>query len=360
MQEGYFKTCWNDIKSTPNWFGKLLLLSLLMLIPIFGPIVVTGYLYGWARDIAWNVKGPMPAHIFGNEDGKLYSRGFFILVQGIVLSLVVSICQSLWTGITGISAAGMYDAGASSTQSFALSGFVGAILIIVLYIAVIVFSWIGAMRIAIYDRLGPGFQFGKMWSMARHDSNGLLRIFGMQIVLAVIVVIVASVLWTLLGAISVSGLMVMYPTTDGMYSYSGRSDLGLALLIILLMLAVVVIVTMPLAVFTEAMTARALGYWTRQFDVPNWRGQDEPMPHEANPHTNVQNAAPVAPVVPTEPAAPETTAMPVAPETPATPAAPEMSAAPEAQEAQEDQAAPEVQEAQDAPESPIQEEKPTE
>ena len=33
-------------------------------------------------------------------------------------------------------------------------------------------------------------------------------------------------------------------------------------------------------VFVEMMIVRALGYWTRQFDVPAWRGQDDPMPFE--------------------------------------------------------------------------------
>ena len=55
MQTGYFNAAWQDIKNSPGWFGKLVLLSLLSLIPIFGWLVVLGYLYGWARDIAWNV-----------------------------------------------------------------------------------------------------------------------------------------------------------------------------------------------------------------------------------------------------------------------------------------------------------------
>ena len=32
--------------------------------------------------------------------------------------------------------------------------------------------------------------------------------------------------------------------------------------------------------FFTAMITRALGYWTQQFNVPAWRGQDDPMPFE--------------------------------------------------------------------------------
>ena len=47
MQTGYFNAAWQDIKNTPGWFGKLILLSLLSFVPIFGWLVVLGYLYGW-------------------------------------------------------------------------------------------------------------------------------------------------------------------------------------------------------------------------------------------------------------------------------------------------------------------------
>ena len=43
MQTGYFNAAWQDIKNTPGWFGKLILLSLLSFVPIFGWLVVLGY-----------------------------------------------------------------------------------------------------------------------------------------------------------------------------------------------------------------------------------------------------------------------------------------------------------------------------
>ena len=46
MQAGYFNAAWHDIKNSPGWFGKLLVLGLVSLVPIFGWIVVAGYLYG--------------------------------------------------------------------------------------------------------------------------------------------------------------------------------------------------------------------------------------------------------------------------------------------------------------------------
>ena len=47
-----------------------------------------------------------------------------------------------------------------------------------------------------------------------------------------------------------------------------------------LLMIVVGFISLVVSVFVMMMVTRALGYWTRQFDVPAWRGQDDPMPFE--------------------------------------------------------------------------------
>ena len=88
MEKGYFAAAWGDVTKSPGWASVVLRLGLLCLIPIFGVVVMYGYLFSWARDIAWNVHRPLPRKIFANEDGSLYRRGFFIFVVALVLSLV--------------------------------------------------------------------------------------------------------------------------------------------------------------------------------------------------------------------------------------------------------------------------------
>ena len=80
MEKGYFAAAWGDVTKSPGWASVVLRLGLLCLIPIFGVVVMYGYLFSWARDIAWNVHRPLPRKIFANEDGSLYKRGFFIFV----------------------------------------------------------------------------------------------------------------------------------------------------------------------------------------------------------------------------------------------------------------------------------------
>ena len=52
MQRGYFKTAWSDVTQSPHWVTRILLLALLSFIPVFGWIVIAGYLWGWAPPAA--------------------------------------------------------------------------------------------------------------------------------------------------------------------------------------------------------------------------------------------------------------------------------------------------------------------
>lgn len=212
MQTGYFNAAWQDIKNTPGWFGKLILLSLLSFVPIFGWLVVLGYLYGWARDIAWDVHGPMPKRIFGNEDGKLYSRGFFAMVIGFVFMLAPWVLEAVWGGVMGLGTAWSGGRHGGVFLFVGLSTMVFSLLIIAAAFFATLFSWVGSMRMSIYGRLAAGFQFGKIWAMIRHDFGGLLRILGMALLLAIAIGIVASVLIFVLVFI---GLFVGFAMTGG-------------------------------------------------------------------------------------------------------------------------------------------------
>ena len=291
MQAGYFNAAWHDVKNSPGWFGKLLVLGLVSLVPIFGWIVVAGYLYGWARDIAWGVHAPMPAHVFGNEDGRLYSRGFFVLVIGFVCSLIpwaVELVGSILTGGSfGIWSGWGYHSEFLSFPLGLASGLVGLVFFVlsmVAYLLTTFFTWVGSMRMSIYGRLSAGFQFGKIWSMVRHDFGGLLRILGMAIVLAIgIGVVVAVLAFVVVLVAFLVGVLATGGNLNINAPYLSGPVLGLTFAVggvSILLSAVAGYGGMVVAVFTIMMVTRALGYWTRQFDVPAWRGQDDPMPFE--------------------------------------------------------------------------------
>ena len=149
---------------------------------------------------------------------------------------------------------------------------------------VVLFSWVGSMRMSIYGRLSAGFQFGKIWSMVRHDFGGLLRILGMAIVLAIGIGVVVAVLALVVVLVAfLVGVLATGGNLNINAPYLSGPVLGLTFAVggvSILLSAVAGYGGMVVAVFTIMMVTRALGYWTRQFDVPAWRGQDDPMPFE--------------------------------------------------------------------------------
>lgn len=287
MQIQYFQTAWNDLKQSPGWFGRLLLLGLLMFVPILGVIVMYGYFFGWARDIAWGVRNPLPERIFGNEDGKLYRRGFFALVISFVMGLIPAIVNLIGDSLSGgglsmMSQPSSYDpygfssASAVPSAGALLASGILSLISMVLSLAVLFFQWVGTMRMSIYDRLSAGFQIKKIWAMLRYDSGGILRIFGMYLLLSLAMVVITFVLVFIFILAFVSALA----QSGGAGDSSLASVIAAGGLVGVLALIIFGYALVVYSVFIQGLLSRALGYWTRQFNVPAWRGQEDPMPFE--------------------------------------------------------------------------------
>lgn len=308
MQQGYYSRAWNDIKNSPGWFGKLCLLALLDFIPIFGPIVAYGYLGGWARDIAWGVKSPLPARIFGNEDGKLYRRGWFVFAALFIYAAIAWALTSLLMGFAGAAAggaAGAYGNGrmAPASAGFDALGFVMGVLAFVVAIAIVFFALAGTARSVIYDRFSPAFQISTLWKMIKHDASGIVRILLMALVVGLIIGIAVSCAIFVVIFLSIFiGIFTGGPAFMNMMSGSyddlaygygygyGSSDaaflsflqsilpvLGLGILLLVAVCYLAVVGQM----FITALVFRAMGYWTQGFEVAKWGGQDAPLPFEA-------------------------------------------------------------------------------
>ena len=53
-----------------------------------------------------------------------------------------------------------------------------------------------------------------------------------------------------------------------------------AVMLVLLTVIAIAVLASFLGFLGFALLTRAIGYWTSQFDVANWKGQDDPMPFE--------------------------------------------------------------------------------
>lgn len=314
MKIQYYKTAWGDIKNSPGWFGKLCLLALINFIPVFGQIVTGGYLYGWAREIAWGTRAPLGARIFNNDDGKFWRRGWFIFVLGFVFALLPMIITSIGSAMQSAGVVVAPNGAVHSTGNPVVAGFGTLIYFIgfLLTFFMMILRWIGSMRIAIYDRLSAGFQFGKLWKMLRHDTSGIMRIFGMYLLVGIILGIILSIIISILAFIvifaGVSGLINAGYTANALQHMTQAQAVQLlwqfiasAGVVGFFAFVIGAYLTALSTLFIDMLVVRALGYWTMQFDVPNWHGQDDPMPFETMP--KAQQPAPGQPYMGQPPAA---------------------------------------------------------
>lgn len=304
----YAQTAWADIKSSPNWFGKLLLLSLVAMIPIFGTIVVYGYLLNWTREIAWQYKTPLPPRIFGNENGNLYKLGFFAFVVNIVIAVILNVVSVILDG-------------GALTRSFSHSGyFIGmyglssAFMSFMISMAVAVFltlfNFASYARMSIYGTLSSGFQVNRLWEMIRFDVKGLFKILGMTLLIMLIAFVALSIIASIL--IFAFIFLVVGATGDygfaTQYSLSRSLSFGLGLGSVVFLIAILAFcyLTAIITVFTDMMCFRALGYWVAQMNVAKWGPQDTPIfGAVANQPTNTAYAQPQQYQQPYTPPAPQ-------------------------------------------------------
>lgn len=152
---------------------------------------------------------------------------------------------------------------------------VSSFISLLLAFAVCFFFWVGSMRTTLYGTLSAGFQLNKIWAMLRYDFTGLLRIFAMVLIIGLVIgfaFLSAMLTFVLIAAIAMSTA-----------SLSGSDSVFIALVgacIFFLFGVALLLFVVFCSALCEALFIRALGYWTRQFEVNRWGGQEDPMPFE--------------------------------------------------------------------------------
>ena len=289
MQIKYFQTAWNDVKNSPGWFKNVLKLGLLDMIPILGTIVQNGFLSGWAREAAWNVRNPLPRTIFGNNDTRLWARGGLIFVFMFVLGLIPGIISTFSdmltnSGYFALLAGGSYYGSVPPVSGGAMAlGFLLSLVSLALYVLVEFIGWAGSMRISIYDSLSAGFNIKNDWSMLKRDTNGIVRIFAMNLLFGLIFglifgLVLFIVCFTFLMSILVPVINASSGTMSDSEIMTAIASAGAGFLVFMLVFTLLIYALMCVSAWLQMITTRALGYWTSQFNVPSWGPQDAPLP----------------------------------------------------------------------------------
>ncbi len=265
----YFKTTWRLLNlDGPKWVLQLIVLCLLQIIPIIGQMILLGYLYSWSNRTAWAMhSSPIKK---GQNFSQVFKLGAILFVPFFCLSLVVAIINMLLSSV------------------LAMIPVIGWIILMISPLALAfinVLILVALQRAAIYRKIEPGFQIAKILDMCGRDWNGLIRIFGINIILSIVGILVASFTIGSLITAFVTGIAV-----SGIDAANGAADPNvIADYFVSLILAnplpllIGICISALIEIFGYYMIIGSIGVWTAQLYPECWGPSSEYVPITPGP-----------------------------------------------------------------------------
>ncbi len=257
--DGYWSRSYGLLTRDQGWIKPLLVLAAARMVPIIGPFGADGYALEWARLTSWGVdSSPKQKNV---DIGACIGSGARAFVVALGYGMVIGLVSLLFRTIFGVALGGIFNL------------FLGAVCG--------VFVTIAKLRATIYQTIGAGYQFNRLGDMVKRDSNGVLHIIGMSMLLGLIVGVVATVLFgTVLAAnfAKFIGAAIEYEMYDYVDEYYLVSTLLSSLAGSLPAIMVLVYLMMIATSFTNLIITTAVGLWLRQFDVRSWGQSSDPLP----------------------------------------------------------------------------------
>lgn len=307
--QSYFSRDWAMLTRDKGWLKPILLMALASLVPIVGILGVTGYAYEWARLTAWGVdSAPKQRDV---KIGACIKSGFRVSMVTLCWSLVAGLVFSALNMLCGDSALGSIV----SMLTTLLTWVVG------------VLATVAALQATIYERFGAGFAVRRLVEMVRRGWKGLLKVLGINILIALVSGLIGTVVTLIAGAATLPFLGtflydVSYAANAADLGTIDSSHLSNVLVGFLQffgpLVVVMIILGAVLGAFTMLLTANLIGLWMMQFDVPNWGSPNDPLPASlpdagatavaavnpaaVGPVPMASDPAPVQPVAPAAPA----------------------------------------------------------
>lgn len=246
---------WADIKASPNYASKLVVLGLIMCVPVLN-FMVAGYLLLWSREVPFGGKSPLPAQVL---TGKNFEFGFYAFVLALVAGLAGSIASAVvgWVPLLGWIAS------------------------LVMMFAAAVAGSVMQMRMIMGLSLGEGFKIADIWEKAKRNGGQLVLVtivpqlvIGAVVSIFTLVVIVLCMLLGLGGAMP--SMMSLSMAVEPSFAQT-MSLLGAIAGPVLIGGLVIYVVVCVAEVVAESLTIRGLAHWVARY-APEWTALGTPQP----------------------------------------------------------------------------------
>ncbi len=165
-----------------NWLTVILIGGLLLIVPIFGQLVLLGFMLTAARNVMQGNPNPLPRW---DNLGDKFVQGLYALGIQLVYALPIIIPIILLSCVAGVLGAGAGD----SDAAVATIGGLFFCLIPILIIAGLVLQIFGLAATVRYlqtGAFGSAMQFGEVISMVRSDIGGWVVLWLLQLLCGIV------------------------------------------------------------------------------------------------------------------------------------------------------------------------------
>lgn len=271
VSEHYFGRSFAMLRRDKGWLKPLLALSAANLVPIVGPLGVSGYAMEWARLTAWGVDAAPKQK--GVRVGECIGSGWRAFVVMFVPGFVFGLVSGLLNGLASLT-----NAGSLRTMLGVLLPFCQLILTVV--------ATVCALHATVYQSFRAGFSYRRIGQMLGEDFGGIMRLAAMNVLLSLVVGLAVGVLASVTLGMAVGDVVSRYQmwfyadvleTVTWAQMFGFVADLFAQMGAYALPLALIVLVGNVAAVLTKLIVVNAVGLWMRKFDVPHWGAMNEPL-----------------------------------------------------------------------------------
>ena len=261
----YLSHAWALLTKDRGWYTLVLALSVCMLVPVVGWLVVLGYEMEWARLVAWGFEGPPQKRDIDISRCLQSGCRAFVAVLGWCVVWVALYC------IVAMAVARSYfgpymDALDAWTFVRMMPWVMLSVwnpvswpFLIAASFCVVLTVMVG-VRATIYQNYAAGYQVGRIVEMIRRDAGGYAKVSGLVVLIGLVG---EFVLLTPARIIIAAAVFAVF--ADGAFF-----ALFLRLALCLLIAVYYIVVSL--------MTHTMVGLWMRQFEVSSWGKSEDSLP----------------------------------------------------------------------------------
>lgn len=271
----YLSHAWGLLTRDRGWYTPILTLSVYMLVPVVGWLVVLGYEMEWARRVAWGFEGPPQRR--GIDIPRCFQSGCraFVAVLGWCIVWVVLYC-AVAMAVTRSYLGPLADALDTLMLIRMLPWLllsvwspVGWPLIAVVSFCTVLTVMVG-VRATIYQDSAAGYQISRIVEMIKRDAGGYAKISGLVALVALVC--------------EFAPLLLSY-----VFAFIGVF-LGLAgsVLFVLFLYPVIFLLMAVYCTVVFLLIHTMVGLWMRQFDVPSWGKSTDSLPAGWRPSSDAR------------------------------------------------------------------------